>query len=121
AVMMGNVFAGCSESPGSLIKIGGKYYKPYRGMGSDASRAKMFARDRYGQPSKGIAEGVEGVVPYRGDVQAVVEEFVAGLRASFGYSGASTIKDLWSKAVFGSVSSAGSDELKPHDIILPGE
>ena len=121
AVMMGNVFAGCSESPGSLIKIGGKYYKPYRGMGSDAAREKMFARDRYGQPSKGIAEGVEGVVPYRGDVQAVVEEFASGLRASFGYSGAANIKDLWSKAAFGAVSSAGADELRPHDVILPGE
>ena len=81
AVMMGNVFAGCTESPGGLIKIGGKYYKPYRGMGSTSSRQKRFAMDRYSQPAKGIAEGVEGVVPYRGDVQTVVEEFTAGLRA----------------------------------------
>lgn len=120
-VMMGNVFAGCTESPGGLIKIGGKYYKPYRGMGSMASRQKRFAMDRYNQPSKGIAEGVEGVVPYRGDVGAVVEEFAAGLRASFGYSGAGSIKDLWAKAKFGAVSSAGVEELKPHGIILPGE
>jgi IMP dehydrogenase len=120
-VMMGNVFAGCTESPGALIKIGGKYYKPYRGMGSMASRQKRFAMDRYNQPAKGIAEGVEGVVPYRGDVGTVVEEFAAGLRASFGYSGAGSIRDLWKKARFGAVSAAGLDELKPHNIILPGE
>jgi IMP dehydrogenase len=121
AVMMGNVFAGCTESPGGLIKIGGKYYKPYRGMGSSASRQKRYALDRYGQPAKGIAEGVEGVVPYRGDVQTVVEEFTGGLRASFGYAGATTIRDLWSKAKFGAVSAAGIDELRPHSIILTGE
>ncbi len=120
-VMMGNVFAGCTESPGGLIKIGGKYYKPYRGMGSSSSRQKRFALDRYNQPAKGIAEGVEGVVPYRGDVQTVVEEFVGGLRAAFGYSGAASISDLWTKARFGAVSAAGVDELRPHNIILPGE
>ena len=121
AVMMGNVFAGCTESPGGLIKIGGKYYKPYRGMGSSTSRQKRFALDRYNQPAKGIAEGVEGVVPYRGDVQTVVEEFSAGLRASFGYAGAVSVADLWTKAKFGAVTSAGVDELRPHNIILPGE
>lgn len=121
AVMMGNVFAGCTESPGGLIKIGGKYYKPYRGMGSSSSRQKRFALDRYNQPAKGIAEGVEGVVPYRGDVQTVVEEFSGGLRAAFGYAGAVSINDLWSKARFGAVTAAGVDELRPHNIILPGE
>ncbi|MGI0085378.1 MAG: IMP dehydrogenase, partial [Nitrososphaerales archaeon] len=121
AVMMGNVFAGCTESPGGLIKIGGKYYKPYRGMGSSTSRQKRFAMDRYNQPAKGIAEGVEGVVPYRGDVQTVVEEFSSGLRASFGYAGATSISDLWTKAKFGALTAAGIDELRPHSIILPGE
>ncbi len=121
AVMMGNVFAGCTESPGGPIKIGGKYYKPYRGMGSTASREKRFALDRYNQPAKGIAEGVEGVVPYRGDVQSVVEEFALGLRASFGYAGAISIGDLWQRAKFGAVSAAGVEELRPHNIILPGE
>jgi IMP dehydrogenase len=120
-VMMGNVFAGCTESPGALINVGGKYYKPYRGMGSASARAKRFAMDRYTEPAKGIAEGVEGVVPYRGDVETVVEEFVAGLRASFGYSGAKSIRDLWEQAKFGSVTAVGIDELRPHSIILPGE
>ncbi|MCS7116032.1 MAG: IMP dehydrogenase [Nitrososphaerales archaeon] len=121
SVMMGNVFAGCAESPGELIKIGGKYYKPYRGMGSLSARMKRYALDRYSHPAKGVVEGVEGVVPYRGDVQTVVEEFVNGLKASFGYVGARNIPELWEKAVFGAVTVAGLEELKPHDIILPGE
>lgn len=121
AVMMGNVFAGCTESPGGLIKVGGKYYKPYRGMGSMGSRQRRYAMDRYNQPAKGIAEGVEGVVPYRGDVGTVVEEFAAGLRASFGYAGATSVRDLWQKAKFGAVTAAGVDEMRPHSIILPGE
>lgn len=120
-VMMGMVFAGCRESPGNLIKIGGKYYKPLRGMGSLSARQKRFVIDRYAPIAKGIAEGVEGYVPYRGDAQSVIEEFALGLRASLGYSGASSIQDLWSKAKFGLVTNAGLEELKPHDIILPGE
>ena len=61
------------------------------------------------------------MVPYRGDVGTVVDEFSAGLRASFGYAGAVSIPDLWFKAKFGAVSAAGIDELRPHSIILPGE
>jgi len=120
-VMMGMVFAGCSESPGNLVKIGGKYYKPLRGMGSLSAREKRFIVDRYAAMAKGIAEGVEGYVPYRGDAQAFIEEFASGLKASFGYSGARNIPELWVKAIFGLVTEAGLDELKPHDIILPGE
>lgn len=120
-VMMGMVFAGCSESPGELIKIGGKYYKPLRGMGSLSARQKRFIVDRYATMAKGIAEGVEGYVPYRGDAQIVIEEFSLGLKASLGYAGAKNIRDLWDKARFGLVTFSGMEELKPHDIILPGE
>ena len=120
SIMMGNVFAGCTESPGSLIKIGGKYYKQYRGMGSEASRSKLHALDRYSPVGKMIVEGVEGVVPYRGDIATVVKEFEGGMRASFGYSGAKNVQDLWNKATLGSVTASGVEELKPHDIILPG-
>lgn len=119
-VMMGFVFAGCTESPGHLIKVGNRYYKPHRGMGSAAARQKRFAVDRY-QPSKGIAEGVEGLVPYRGDVEKVVEEFEAGLKAALGYAGARGIRELWSKAQFALVTPSGVQELRPHSIILPGE
>lgn len=121
AVMMGNIFAGCTESPGNLIKIGGNYYKQYRGMGSESAKAKLHALDRYSPTGKNIAEGVEGVVPYRGDVASVAQELAGGMKASFGYAGAKNIPNLWKKAVLGAVSSAGAEELKPHNIILPGE
>jgi len=120
-VMMGNVFAGCSESPGNLIKIGGKYYKPIRGMGSASAREKRFAVDRYASMAKGIAEGVEGYVSYRGDLQIVMDEFSAGLKAALGYAGASNIKNLWEKARFGTVVSAPSEGAGMKDIILPGD
>ncbi|MER3602043.1 MAG: IMP dehydrogenase [Nitrososphaerota archaeon] len=120
SVMMGFVFAGCTESPGHLIKVGNRYYKPHRGMGSAAARQRRYAVDRY-QPSKGIAEGVEGLVPYRGDVAKVVEEFEAGLKAALGYAGAKSIQELWERATFALVTPSGVQELRPHSIILPGE
>src|SRR5208337_3294645 len=81
AVMIGNLLARCRESPGTLITIGGRYYKQYRGMGSQSARAKRYSLDRYSIPSKGISEGVEGWVPYKGEVNIVLEELVSGLRA----------------------------------------
>ena len=121
SVMMGNVFAGCNESPGNLIKIGGKYYKQYRGMGSDSARAQNYIVDRYSKKGKTISEGVEGVVPSRGNVSELVKDFVGGLQASFGYAGAKDIKTLWQTSSLGQITGVGSDELKSHNIILPGE
>lgn len=119
-VMMGNIFAGCSESPGRLIALEGRYYKEYYGMGSAAARKKRYAFDRYSQPSKTIAEGVEGWVPYRGPVSEIVAEFVGGLKAAMGYVGAKTIPEMWKRARLALVTERGADELKPHDILLPG-
>jgi len=119
-VMMGNVFAGCSESPGRLIALEGRYYKEYYGMGSAAARKKRYALDRYSQPSKTITEGVEGWVPYRGPVSEIVAEFVGGLKAAMGYVGARTIPEMWEKARLALVTERGAEELKPHDILLPG-
>ncbi|HDI52698.1 MAG TPA: CBS domain-containing protein, partial [Candidatus Bathyarchaeota archaeon] len=119
-VMMGNVFAGCTESPGRLIALEGRYYKEYYGMGSAAARKKRYALDRYSQPSKTITEGVEGWVPYRGPVSEIVAEFVGGLKAAMGYVGARTIPEMWEKARLALVTERGADELKPHDILLPG-
>jgi len=120
AAMMGNVFAGCEEAPGELVTIGGRYYKQYRGMGSPSARAKRFAVDRY-QPAKGISEGVEGWVPYRGDVQSVVQEFVEGLRASMGYAGAKSIRELQRKARLAVLTESGLKEAVSHKILLPSE
>jgi IMP dehydrogenase len=121
AVMMGNLFARTKEAPGNLVAIGGRYYKQYRGMGSASAMAKRYSMDRYSVPAKGIAEGVEGWVPYKGDLATVVQELTDGLRAAMGYAGARNIAELWEKAEFAVMSTAGLSEAKPHDILLPGE
>ncbi|MBS7652709.1 MAG: IMP dehydrogenase [Candidatus Bathyarchaeia archaeon] len=120
STMMGNVFAGCRESPGRLVALEGRYYKEYYGMGSAAAKRKRYAQDRYSQPSKTIDEGVEGWVPYRGTVADIVSEFVGGLQAAMGYVGAENITQMWEKARLALVTEKGADELKPHDILLPG-
>ena len=119
AVMMGNVFARCKESPGEIIGIGGRYYKKYYGMGSSAARSKRYSLDRYSQPSKGISEGVEGYVPYRGPLSDTVNEIISGLKASMGYVGATSIREMWEKAELAQISAAGMRETNPHDIYLP--
>lgn len=121
AVMAGNLFARCRESPGTLITIGGRYYKQYRGMGSPTARAKRYSLDRYSLPSKSVPEGVEGWVPYKGEVSIVLEELVSGLRASMGYAGASSIQELWRKGRLAILSPSGAEEARPHDILLPSE
>jgi len=119
ACMMGNIFAGCRESPGRLIALEGKYYKQYYGMGSIAARKKRFSFDRYSQPSKEIAEGVEGFVPYRGTISDVINELAGGLKAALGYVGARDLNELKQKAHFGILTPAGMQEMQPHDIITP--
>ena len=121
AVMMGNLFARSKEAPGTLITIGGRYYKQYRGMGSPSAMAKRFSTDRYAQPSKGLPEGVEGWVPYKGEVSVVTQELVAGLQASMGYAGAKTIPELWEKAHLAGITNSGAEEARPHDVLLPSE
>ena len=119
AVMMGNIFAGCKESLGRLVTIGGAFYKEYYGMGSARAKAKRAALDRYSIPSKDIVEGVEGLVPYRGTVEDVVREFVVGLKAAMGYAGASNIREMWERARVAFITPLGVSESKPHDIIIP--
>jgi IMP dehydrogenase len=118
--MMGNVFAGCSESPGRLVALEGRYYKEYYGMGSPRARRKRFVQDRYSQPSKAISEGVEGWVPYRGPVTDIISEFVGGLKAAMGYVGARTIPEIWDKAKLALITERGAKEIAPHDIMRPG-
>lgn len=123
AVMMGNVFARCKEAPGESTTIEGRYYKQYRGMASPSAMAKRFILDRYGIPSpaKKIPEGVEGWVPYKGELATVVEEFVSGLKAAMGYAGAKNIHELREKARFAVLTPTGVREARPHDILLPSE
>ncbi len=117
---MGNVFAGCSESPGRLVAMEGRYYKEYYGMGSAKARKKRFIQDRYSQPSKTINEGVEGWVPYRGPVADIIREYVGGLKAAMGYIGASNIPQMWEKAQLALVTERGYQEIAPHDVMMPG-
>jgi IMP dehydrogenase len=121
AVMMGNLFARCKEAPGTLMAIGGRYYKQYRGMGSPSAMQVRYALDRYSVPAKGIAEGVEGWVPYKGEVSVLVHELASGLRAAMGYAGARNIRELWEKARFEFLTPLGAQETKPHDVLLPTE
>jgi IMP dehydrogenase len=118
--MMGNVFAGCRESPGRLVAMEGRYYKEYYGMGSERARNKRFAQDRYSQPSKAISEGVEGWVPYRGPVKDIIAEFTGGLKAAMGYVGAATIPEMWEKAKLALITEHGAQEAAPHDVLRPG-
>ncbi len=118
AVMMGSMFAGCRESPGQLLAIEGKMMKSYRGMGSRGAKAVRYALDRYSKPAKGIPEGVEGFVPFRGNVSDVIDEFAGGLRAAFGYAGAADIAGMWEDAKFGRISPQGLRETAPHDILI---
>jgi len=119
SVMMGSLFAGARESPGQLLSLEGKMMKRIRGMGSRSAKAERFALDRYaakGANSKTIPEGVEGFVPFRGNLSDIVEEFTSGVRAAFGYAGAGTVKEMWMNGKFGIISSQGAEEARPHDI-----
>src|SRR5438445_12664938 len=115
AVMIGNIFARWKEAPGTLITIGGRYYKQYRGMGSPSAVAKRFSSDRYAQPSKGLPEGVEGWVPYKGEVSVVVQEMVAGLQASMGYAGPRTIPDIRENPKLAGITHSWPEDARRHE------
>ena len=115
--MSGRLFAGVEEAPGVKIRVGSKVYKQYRGMGSRGAMERRFALDRYSRPSKGVEEGVEGLVPYRGSVVEVLAEVVAGLKASLGYAGARDVENAW-KARLARVTNAGREEAIPHDVMI---
>ncbi|MEG1017510.1 MAG: IMP dehydrogenase [Oscillospiraceae bacterium] len=120
-VMIGSLFAASQESPGEVVNIGGKSYKVYRGMGS-TSAMKKGSGDRYFQSGskKFVPEGVEGLVPYSGEVADIVYQMLGGLRAGMGYCGTPTIEMLRKNSVFVKISSAGLHESHPHDIAVTG-
>ena len=129
-VMVGSLLAGCDESPGSLVFVGGKQYKAYRGMGSIgamASRGKRsYSKDRYFQADVPtdeliVPEGIEGQVPYRGPLQAVVHQLVGGLHQSMFYLGARTVPELKERGRFVRITAAGLKESHPHDIQMTVE
>ncbi|MGN0101263.1 MAG: IMP dehydrogenase [Dietzia sp.] len=133
ACMFGSLLAGCTESPGELIFVDGKQYKVYRGMGSlgamrgrgKPGQEKSFSKDRYFQDDvlseeKLVPEGIEGRVPYRGDVAQVLHQLNGGLRAGMGYTGSATIPEM-NNAQFVQITAAGLRESHPHAIQMTVE
>jgi IMP dehydrogenase len=125
-VMIGGLFAGLQESPGSLILYQGRTFKVYRGMGSMGAMVKGSSeRYRQKQDERGSAklvpEGVEGRVPFKGPMGPFVYQLVGGLRAGMGYCGAKNIEELRKDARFIQVSSASVRESHPHDIAITQE
>ena len=120
--MMGSLFAGCDESPGTFELYQGRKYKVYRGMGSIAAM-ENGSKDRYFQTDakKLVPEGVEGRVAYKGMVEDTVFQLLGGLRAGMGYCGASNIPTLQETGKFVKISAASLKESHPHDIHITKE
>ena len=120
--MMGSMFAGCDESPGSYELYQGRKYKVYRGMGSIAAM-ENGSKDRYFQSDakKLVPEGVEGRVAYKGNVEDTVFQLMGGLRSGMGYCGTSTIEELKTNGKFVKISAAALRESHPHDIHITKE
>src|SRR5271170_1394437 len=143
-VMIGSLFAGVDESPGETILYQGRSFKTYRGMGSLSAMSQgsgeryfqgkadleerpstegVVARERNGQNrlAKFVPEGIEGRVPHRGPLEAMVYQLVGGLRSGMGYLGCGTIEDLQTKSRFVRISNAGLRESHVHDVIITRE
>ncbi len=127
AVMLGGLFAGTEEAPGEVELYQGRSYKSYRGMGSlGAMSQQQGSSDRYFQEDadsveKLVPEGIEGRVPYKGSLIAIVHQLLGGIRASMGYTGSQTIKDMHEKAKFVRVTNAGMRESHVHDVAITKE
>ncbi len=120
--MMGSIFAGCEESPGTFELFQGRKYKVYRGMGSIAAM-ENGSKDRYFQSDakKLVPEGVEGRVAYKGNVEDTVFQLMGGLRSGMGYCGTQTIEELKNNGRFMKISAAALRESHPHDIHITKE
>jgi len=128
SVMMGGVFAGTEEAPGEVILFQGRSYKSYRGMGSigamqQGSADRYFQESGSGNPNadKLVPEGIEGRVPYKGSVVAILFQMAGGLRAAMGYCGCARIADLHAQAEFVEITTAGVRESHVHDVQITKE
>ena len=130
SVMLGGTLAGCEEAPGEKVLLHGKQYKLYRGMGSLGAMAprgkKSYSKDRYFQADvtsndKVVPEGVEGEVPYRGALNAVLYQMIGGLHQSMFYIGAHNIAEMPERGRFIRITDAGLRESHPHDIVMTAE
>ena len=127
SVMLGGMFAGTEEAPGEVELYQGRTYKSYRGMGSIGAMAqKQGSSDRYFQDSsvgseKLVPEGIEGRVPYKGPVSAIIHQLMGGVRSSMGYAGCVSINEMRTKPQFIRVTSAGMSESHVHDVSITKE
>ena len=127
-VMMGSMFAGTEEAPGEVELFQGRSYKAYRGMGSLGAMANAGggSADRYFQDSaagaeKLVPEGIEGRVPYKGALAAIIHQLMGGLRASMGYTGSSSIDEMRTQPEFVRITGAGMSESHVHDVQITKE
>src|SRR6185437_14176244 len=122
--MLGGLFAGTEESPGETILYQGRTFKSYRGMGS-LGAMQAGSADRYAQEGaargKSVPEGVEGRVPYKGSLSALVDQLVGGLKSGMGYCGVATLTELQARARFIRITVAGLRESHVHDVIITRE
>ena len=127
AVMAGSLFAGTEEAPGEVELYQGRSYKSYRGMGSMGAMSQVQgSKDRYFQDTtteveKLVPEGIEGRVPYKGPMAAIVHQMIGGLRASMGYTGCSSTEELRTRTRFVKITSAGIKESHVHDVTITKE
>ena len=127
SVMLGGMFAGTEEAPGEVELYQGRTYKSYRGMGSIGAMAqKQGSSDRYFQDSsigseKLVPEGIEGRVPYKGSVSAIIHQLMGGVRSSMGYVGCASVNEMRTKPQFIRVTSAGMSESHVHDVSITKE
>jgi len=126
SVMMGSMLAGAKEAPGEVIFKNGRQWKYYRGMGSmGAMESNKGSRDRYNQVASGkselVAEGVEGLKAYKGELAQIIFQYAGGLKRGMGYVGAKDIESLRKKADFIKITAAGKAESHPHDILITKE
>ena len=127
SVMIGSLFAGTEESPGEVELYQGRSYKSYRGMGSVGAMSQTYgSSDRYFQdPSeqleKLVPEGVEGRVPYKGSLVAIIHQLMGGVRAAMGYTGCSSVDEMRTKPTFVRITGAGMRESHVHDVTITKE
>jgi len=126
-IMIGSLFAGTEESPGEVELYQGRSYKSYRGMGSLAAMAQTHgSSDRYFQDSSQqletlVPEGIEGRVPYKGSIIAIIHQLIGGVRAAMGYTGCSSIDEMRDKPQFIRITGAGMRESHVHDVAITKE
>ena len=124
-VMLGGLFAGSEEAPGEVELYQGRSYKTYRGMGSIGAMADgaadRYFQDSYANIDKLVPEGIEGRVPYKGSVFALIHQLIGGLRSSMGYLGCATIAEVHERAAFVEITASGVRESHVHDVQITKE